>query len=271
MEWRDAMTICRDRRRESRLRWSAALSLLTIIALTQAASPQTLRSAFVEPPNTDPPAAGSVLLVDNFVKDSELNPNLWTTDSPFLTAVANASDSPPPTFVPPTLVFGGKAGGMEMSGPDENYQATGVQSLSTFAPPFNVNMHVTPTSGAANAFEIFLASEDLSQFVTVSCNIDSGDIWANAPNVTLIWHFGEEFSPPIQAQFATLYNIEVNVSAKGEANIKIRDTQGVVLGAVFGLQAGGVGPFYLVLGQKIGSAPPTPLGADWFSVGVTAE
>jgi hypothetical protein len=258
------MTISCNCRRESGLRWTAVFSLVTVIALTQAASSQMLRSAFVEPANT-------YLLHDNFVKDSELNPNLWTTDSPFLTAIANASDSPPPTFVPPTLVFGGESGGMEMSGPDENYEATGVQSLSTFAPPFSVFIHVTPTAGAANAFEIFLASDDLSQFVTVSCNINSGNIWANAANITQLWHFGEEFSPPIQAQFGTLYTVIINVNAKGEASIKIKDPQGAVLGAVSGLQAGGVGPFYLVLGQKIGSATPTPLGADWFSVRVTAE
>lgn len=264
------MTFNRNCHRESGLRWSTAFSLITIIGLTQTASSQVPRSAFVESSDTDPRAA-VVPLSDNFTKDSELNANLWTTDSAFLRAIANASDVPPPTFVPPTLVFGGKSGGMQMSGPDKNYEATGVQSLSTFAPPFGVLMQVTPTSGAANAFEVFLASDDLSQFVTVSCNIDSGDIWANAPNVTLLWHFGEEFSPPVQAQFGTLYKIAVHVSASGEASIKIRDRQGVVLGAVSGLKAGGAGPFYLVLGQKIGSAPPTPLGADWFSVKVTAE
>jgi hypothetical protein len=258
------MTITRNCRRESRLLWTAAFSLVTIMALTQAASSQMLRSAFVEPANNE-------LLYDNFVKDSELNPNLWTTDSPFLTAVLNASDSPPPTFVPPTLVFGGKSVGMEMSGPAENYQATGVQALSTFTPPFGVITRVTPTAGAANAFEIFLASDDLSQFVTISCNLDSGNLWANAPNVSLLWHFGEEFSPPIQAQLGTLYAIEAIVGAKGDASIRIRDSQGVVLGTLSGLHAGGVGPFYLVLGQKIGSAPPTPLGADWFSVRVFAE
>jgi hypothetical protein len=258
------MTIAHNCPRESMLLWTSAFSLVTIIALAQAASSQMLRSTFVEPANTE-------LLYDNFVKDSKLNSSLWTTDSPFLTAILNASDSPPPTFVPPMLVFGGKSGGMEMSGPAENYQATGVQSLSTFTPPFGVVTRVMPTAGAANAFEIFLASDDLSQFVTVSCNINSGNIWANAPNVTLLWHFGEEFSPPVPAQFGTLYAIEAIVGVKGDATIRIRDQQGAVLGTLSGLQAGGLGPFYLVLGQKIGSALPTPLGADWFSVRVFAE
>lgn len=139
------MTIIRGRRRESGLHWSAVFSLLTIIAFTQAALSQVLRSTFVESPNANPPA-GSVLLYDNFIKDSELNPNLWTTGSAFLTAVVNAADSPSPAFVSPTLVFGGESGGMEMSGPEENYQATGVQSLSTFAPPFSAFIHVAPTS-----------------------------------------------------------------------------------------------------------------------------
>jgi hypothetical protein len=263
------MSISRDCRRES-FPWFAVFSLVTVIALTPTASSQTPRSAFAGPSNTNRPA-DTVLLYDNFVKDTELNTNLWTTSSPFLTAIANASDSPPPTFVPPVLVFGGKSGGMEMSGPNENYQATGVQALETFAPPFSVHMHVTPTSGEANAFEIFLASSDLTQFVTVSCNIASGYVWANAPNVTLLWHFGEEFSPAIPAQLGAFYTIAVNVSAKGEASIKIRDRQGVLLGTVSGLQAGGAGPFYLVLGEKIGSVTPTPLGTDWFSVKVIAE
>jgi hypothetical protein len=258
------MTISRDRRRESGLRWFA-VSLLTIIALTQAASSQILGSAFVTTPNTSPSDAPPLLL-DFFDQDSELNPNLWTTDSPFLTALANASGSPPPTFVPPTLAFNFR---MDMSGPDENNQATGVQSLSTFAAPVHVKTFVAPISGEANAFEIFLANEDLSQFVTVSCNIQSGEIWANAPNVSQISQLGEGFSPSVQAQLGTVYRIEIIVNAKGEAAVKIRNTQKVVLGSVSGLQVGGVGPFYLVLGQKIGSASPTPLGAGWYYVNVT--
>jgi hypothetical protein len=262
MERRDAMTITRNYRRESRPLWTAAFSLVTLLALAPAASSQMLRRAHVEPASTE-------LLYDNFVQDSKLNRNLWTTDSAFLTAIMNASDVPSPAFVPPKLVFDARKGGIEMSGPDENYQATGMQALSTFTPPFTVFMRVTPTSGLANAFEIFLASEDLTQYVTISCNINSGYIWANAPNVDLLWHFGEEFSPVVQGDVGTLYSIEIIVGATGEAKITIRNSNGVEMGSLSGLEAGGLGPFYLVLGQKIGSAPPTPLGANWFAVKVT--
>ncbi|MGA9640556.1 MAG: hypothetical protein WBQ72_04115, partial [Terriglobales bacterium] len=50
-------------------------------------------------------AQAQTLLLDNFTKDSSLNTNLWTANSPFLTALAASSSSPAATFVPPQLSF----------------------------------------------------------------------------------------------------------------------------------------------------------------------
>jgi len=265
------MTIKRNCDLQQRLGRSAALSLIMVIVLVHSASSQTFRSASVEPSETytslQTPTA--VLLSDNFKQDSSLNTNKWTISSAFLENLASASSSPAATYVTPSLAFSRKSG-MQMSGPTEDYETTGVQSLSTFTAPFTVVANVTSTEGTADPFEIFLASADLTQFVTVTCNVNPAyyGFWATSPNVSQLWQAGEQFSPPISPQFNTRYTVVIKVNAKGIAKVKI-SSGGKVLGTLSGLQTGGVGPFYLVLGQRIGNAEPAPQGADWFSAKVT--
>jgi hypothetical protein len=91
-------------------------------------------------------AQGSTLLVDNFTKDTRLKTGLWTKNSTFLNSLAAASSSPPALFIVPQLSFSSESG-MQMSGPTEDYQTTGVQSHKTFTPPFTVVAYVTPTQG----------------------------------------------------------------------------------------------------------------------------
>jgi hypothetical protein len=136
--------------------------------------------------------AQTTLLLDNFTTDSGLHASLWTTSSTFLTALASASSSPPASFVTPQLSFNRQLG-MSLTGPTENYQTTGVQSLSAFTPPFSVLTYVIATEGTANPFEIFLASSDLSQFLTVTANVSPSycGMWATAPNVSQLWQLGE--------------------------------------------------------------------------------
>jgi hypothetical protein len=215
-------------------------------------------------------AQAQTLLFDNFTKDSSLNTKLWTAGSPFLTALAAASSSPAATFVPPQLSFNNQFG-MTMTGPTDDYEFTGVQSLSTFTPPFKVVTYVTAAGGTANPFEIFLASADLTQFLTLDANVCPcyDGFWVSAPNISQLWQLGEQFSPSISPNFYAPYIVIINVNATGSATITVENFVGTVLGKLSKLQAG-TGPFYLVLSQRIGLPDQTgPQYGDWFSVKVT--
>src|ERR1700676_2806386 len=110
-------------------------------------------SGYGQPVSEDSPTV--TLLVDNFTTNSGLNTSLWTANSAFLKALAAASSNPPATFVPPQLTFS-RQFGMQMTGPNQDYETTGVQSLSTFTPPFKVITYVIAAQATANPFEIFL-------------------------------------------------------------------------------------------------------------------
>lgn len=213
-------------------------------------------------------AQGSTLLVDNFTKDSSLRTKLWTKSSTFLDSLAAASSSPPASFVVPQLSFGSKSG-MQMTGLTEDYQTTGVQSLSTFAPPFTVLAYVTPTQGTADVFEIFLANPELTQFLTVTANVNPtyDGMWVDSPNFGL-WQLGDQFSPSIAPAFNSTYQVTIKVDAEGTALAIVEDLAGTVLSTVSNLQPG-TGPFYLVLGQRIGDARTGSQVADWSHVTVT--
>ena len=218
---------------------------------------------------------GSPAWGDNFA--------LWTTSSSFLTSLATASSSPPASFVPPTLGFNQL--GLTMTGPAQDYQTTGVQSLNTLSPPFTVTISVTATQGTANPIAIFLASADLTQFLTVTANVTPTyeGMWATAPNISELWQLGEQFEPTITPAFNTLYQIIITVNsryssplvppssdAQAAAIVTVKNGQGTVLGTVLNLQPG-TGPFYLVLGQRIGDGPTGTQAASWKSVYESSE
>jgi hypothetical protein len=157
-----------------------------------------------------------------------------------------------------------------MTGLTEDYQTTGVQSLSTFTPPFTVLAYVTGAQGTADVFEIFLANSDLTQFLTVTADVNPtyDGTWATAPNLSELWQLGEEFSPSIPPALNTTYQVTIKVDAGGAAIATVEDLAGNVLSTVSNLQPG-PGPFYLVLGQRIGDAPTGSQVADWSSVTIT--
>jgi hypothetical protein len=202
--------------------------------------------------------APSSVLVDQFTQDSKLNRALWTKHSKFLTELAAASSSPHASFLTPRLGFSER--GMRMSGLTEDYQTTGVQSLLKFTAPFTVTVLVKATQGTADPFEIFLASPDLTQFLTVTGNANPSykGIWATVPNISQLWQLGEQFAT---MALNTPYRIKISVSAQGTAKVKVVSL-GKLLGSVSNLQPG-TGPFYLVLGQRIGLAQEGPQVAYW--------
>ena len=214
-------------------------------------------------------AQGTTLLVDNFTKDSSLKTGLWTKNSTFLDSLAAASSSPAASFIIPHLTFG-RSSGMQMTGPTEDYQTTAVQSLKTFTPPFTVVAYVTLTKGTADIFEIFLANSDLTQFLTVTADVNPtyDGTWADAPNLGALWQLGEQFSPSIAPALNTTYQVTIKVDAEGAALAIVENLAGTVFSTASSLQPG-TGSFYLVLGQRIGDAPAGSQIADWSYVTVT--
>lgn len=185
----------------------------------------------------------------------------WTTDSSFLVALAQASSNPPAVFVVPTLGFGQL--GLEMTGITQDFQTTGMQSLQTYSTPFTFAAVATITQGAANPIEIFLVSSDLSQYLTVSVNLSPvyEGMWVNATNIGQLWQLGEQFQPPIIPSLNTSYQFTLTVDASGDATVTVM-SQGVTLGTLSNLTPG-KGQFYVVLGQRIGNAPPGSQTAFW--------
>lgn len=206
-------------------------------------------------------ASAQTYLSDNFT--------LWTTSSTFLNNLAAATSSPSGTFVSPRTTFTGLTG-LQMSGLTQDFTLTGLQSLATFSAPFTVTAQVTAIKGTANPFAIYLASADLTQYVTVHANVDPvyEGFWANAPNVDQLYNLGEQFSPNFVPQMNTLYKVVVRLDSSGTGTVKIYSGN-TPLGTLRNLQAG-TGPFYLVVGQRIGLPEQTGQQvADWASVTVT--
>ncbi len=196
----------------------------------------------------------------------------WTASSSLLTSLAAAWNGGPPGFVAPKTIFAGPTG-LQMSGLTQTNTLTGLQSLATFSAPSTVTVQVTPIEGTANPFAIFLVNADLSEYLILYANVNTAygfeGFWANAPNIDSIGCcLGEQFSPNIVPQFKTLYQVVMQVDSTGAGTLEVYSA-GTLLGTLSNLQPG-TGPFYLVLGQAIGSDNDGgPQVANWSSVEVT--
>ncbi|MFZ0707004.1 MAG: hypothetical protein WAM71_15455 [Candidatus Korobacteraceae bacterium] len=106
-------------------------------------------------------------------------------------------------------------------------------------------------------------SSDLSQYLTVSVNLSPvyEGMWVNATNIGQLWQLGEQFQPPIIPSLNTSYQFTLTVDASGDATVTVM-SQGVTLGTLSNLTPG-KGQFYVVLGQRIGNAPPGSQTAFW--------
>jgi hypothetical protein len=203
-------------------------------------------------------SASAQTLSDNFTQ--------WTSSSQFMDNLAAATSSPSGTFVFPRTIFAGLKG-LQMSGLTNDFTLTGLQSLTTFCAPLTATIQVTPIQGTANPFAIYLASADLSQYLTVHANVDPvyEGFWANAPNVNELYNLGEQFSPNFVPQMKTQYKVVIQIDPSGVGTVKIYSGD-TLLGTLTDLQSG-TGPFNLVIGQRIGLPEQTgPQVADWLSV-----
>lgn len=190
-------------------------------------------------------------LLDNFFADSALNPSLWQTQSPVLTALGTAVG----TSLPAALAF--TPSGLRVSGPQSVGQFTGIQSQSAFRAPFTFTTTVTAGTGGGTPFEIFLVGRDLGQWVSVAGCLDSGPgngLWVN--------HTGN--SLPVQAKGYNIfdqlrpgvaYTVRIVSGANGAAQVSLLDATGNLL-ALVNVPVG-VGPFFVVLAGRDGAGAAT--------------
>lgn len=242
-------------------------------ALDTAPAAPSATPAFAPPP----PAAG---LQDNFFADRGLNPGVWQTDSGVLNALASMNGSQ----VFPALAF--SPAGMQMSGTGGPGQFMGIQSIASFAPPFNFTATVSGQSQAAIPFEIYLVTADFQEWLSVaghlggrgegSVGVGFGPFHArvaargNGPDYG-VWinHAGSGFPlSSLGKKFfenpiaGVPYTIQVSAGADGAASVTMLDSAGAVL-ASRNVPLGS-GPFYVVLAGRNG-----PTFATWQSVQLT--
>lgn len=199
----------------------------------------------------------SVALADNFKK--------WTSNSDLLHSLAADFTC---TFIPVQLSL--SSSGLGISGPTQDFQLTGVQSLDPFTAPFTVSAEAAIYEGTANPFEVFLVSADLTQYLALAGNINPSvtGFWIVTPNLgPLGTSLGEQFSPNIVPALHTPYQMQIAVDAQGGATVKV-SSGGTTLGILSNLQPG-TGPFYLILGQRLGYTATGTQLAHWSYVEVT--
>jgi hypothetical protein len=215
------------------------------------------------------PPLSQTLLTDTFSADSALNPSLWSMNTSFLqTLAANTSFLVPSTYEQPVLAFSGS--GMSMSGTNADYQFTGVQSNASFTPPFTVQTTVEGTEDYGIAFEPYVISGDLSQYVSLSANLapDSGYYGMNV-NTGALSNDGVGGNTLYEGTVNTWYTVTIKFDGNGYAQVTLTDVNGNRLNYTPPFYVG-TGPFYLVLAQREGTPNvPGPNAAIWQSVSVT--
>jgi hypothetical protein len=221
---------------------------------------------------TNPPASNTIL-ADNFATDTNLNTTLWATWSSILNSIAAFGEGgcSGNTLVEPTLSFG--PGGMLISGANNNYEFTGIQSLAAFSPPFTLNAVVTGTIANGNPFELFLSNSNWTSRLAIFGNINSANcgyygIWANEVNDGFC-----AVDPYLLYQDAAVgvpYTIQVSVDATGVLTVSLINN-GILLAQASGSDY--IGPFYVILGQGEG-APCTGASTNvavWQYVGLASS
>ena len=214
-----------------------------------------------------PTPSSQTLLTDTFTADSSLNTSLWSANTNFLETLAADTGPTPSTYEQPVLAFNGS--GMSMSGTDGLYQFTGIQSNTSFTPPFTVQTTVEGTVDYGVAFEPFVISGDLSQYVSLSANLapDSGYYGMNL-NTGALSNDGSG-TTLYDGTVNTWYTVTFKFDGNGYAQVTLTDITGNRLNYTTSFYVG-KGPFYVVLAQREGypfvSGPNT---AIWQSVAVT--
>ena len=146
----------------------------------------------------------------------------------------------------------------------------GFNPVATFAPPFTVTTTVTSGEAHGNAYELFLESADLAQWLEVPGNLNPGNgsyfgVWVNYENSGLPFlslGYNLYSDPSTNSE----YTIQMFVENSGVAAVTLFSSNGIVLGVQSNLDVG-TGPFYLILGQREGGPNvPGPNVATWENV-----
>lgn len=200
------------------------------------------------------------VVADDFASEKALDPARWQVRTPLLAAMAQGFSS---ALVEPQLTFG--QSGLRMAGVNGIYQFTAVQSKRSFSPPFTVRATVMGTVANGNAFGLYIVSEDLRQGFRLEGNV-------NPRGYRGLWIGHAETSGQNVFQETDVnqwYTLVVSADARGVGTVTIADSGGATLAKRAGWPMG-LGPFFIVLGQREG-APLTvgPNEAVWSSVAVT--
>jgi hypothetical protein len=195
----------------------------------------------------------------SFTSDTLLDPAHWQTATALLARLAQTEGT---RWVQSQLSFGQP--GMKISGVNGEYQFTGVQSKANFTVPFGVRATVMGTIANGNPFSFYIVSDDLRQSLRIDGNLNP----QNGEYYGLGIRLGnsQEFKVLRNVGVGQWYTLVVALDANGVGAVTIEDSKGTILATKTDL-AVGLGPFFIVLGQREGS--PFTVGANeavWSSV-----
>ncbi len=131
---------------------------------------------------------------------------------------------------------------MTVSGVNHSNELAGVQSVAAFRPPLTLTATVTADEAHGNAYELFLASPDLAQWINVAGNLNPGNgsffgIWINYDNSGLPFlNLGDKLyaDPSTNSE----YTIQIFIENTGIATVSLFSATGVALGVQPNLNVG---------------------------------
>ena len=234
------------------------------------------------------------VLFDDFTQDTSLNTSLWQNNGPVGSLFGQDDVGSSCASVPLEPTF--SSAGMEIAEITEMCEISAIQSVNSFAPPFNVTAVVEGTVSNGHTFVFAISSAGASSGVSIIGNLNSdncsnlgdcgnpatcgtpandnitegqcnygidvktgngGGGWTKAPKLYL--------TPSVDV----LYTMQISVNASGSAQYSISQG-GQVLGESW--PQIGTGPFYVILMQAEGGLIPVqgPNVAYWQSVSVSS-
>ena len=218
---------------------------------------------------------GSYFL-DNFTKDTTLNRSLWVING---NALSNAETNFPVSpvnrkdyVVTPNLTFSSTSG-MGMSGVDTCFEATGIQSTSSYSHSFTAEASVYATEAHANAFAFGITNLNATEGIAIFGNVNSTNQGYYGLQIATPEYNGSGWNwqpKPLlpNPEMNQTYVLSITMDLEGYATV------GVGINGIFGPSFTmyiGSASYYLFLGQYEGY-PNNGLGpnqAYWQWAGVS--
>lgn len=220
----------------------------------------------ISPPATTP----QTLLTDTFSEDSALNTSLWSSNTTLLLGIAEYTGFfTNATYEQPVLSFSNL--GMSMSGANNYYEFTGIQSNTALTPPFTVQTTVEATVDYACAFQFYVISGDQSESVFFTANLaPASGFYGFGVNLGPVDGGGySSYNMDNNGTINTWYVLGFKFDGRGYGEATLNDTSGNRIGWTLPFSIGN-GPFYLVLAQYEGGPDVAgPNTAIWQSISAT--